>query len=715
MKKQILFFFLLIHILGFSQQVNEKFVVPKNAKIGLSLSGGGAKGFAHIGVLKVIDSLGIKVDYISGTSIGAIIGGLYASGYSGKEIEKMVKENNYSPFSKQGNRADASFFDKSVDKYILKVPFSKGKVTFPSSLSSNQQNIYLLKELFKNTNRDQDFSKLPIPFMCVATNLETGKIKIFEKGDLSEAVMASSAFPSLMDPVKVGDSLYVDGALTINYPSEPLRKKGMDIIIGVNLNQGLNTREKINGIVDIFNQVIDFGIVKETKTQQELTDINIHPNLENLGVTSFDSKEKIILVGTKEAEKYIEILQKLPKRESEQNISSHSLFASVFKIDRLQLENSSIYNKAYVLGKMNLRLPSLHTYSKINTMVDKLYSTNNYKSITYDIIQDEGENVLNLNVEEDNNRLFLKFGLHYDDIFKSGLLANVTVKRLFFKNSNLSLDAILGDNPRYYFNYFIDNGYIPGIGFYASGMRFDLKNKNGVAQDRWKWFRSEVYLQSVWDETFAVGGGITHDYFSSNMVGTENYIIEKNVTPFVFIKGDNQDSKSFPKKGFFTEIEARAFNVFDASKERAFQIKADIRGSFPINKWLTYRITSSYGMSINPVSSFYQYRLGGLFEQKLGNFIRFNGYEFGQEFNNNVIQVSNFLQFNPYGNYYLIANLNFANLFDDFKDTDFLKVRYKAVGLTLGYDSPFGQIKINYSHSLKNNPGIFSVILGHWF
>ena len=240
--------------------------------VNLSLAGGGAKGFAHVGVLKVLDSLGIKVDYVSGTSMGAIVGGLYASGYTGKDIEKIVMETDfYNLLSNANNRAETSFFNKSVDKYLLKVPIKNGKVTLPSSISSGQKNIYLLKELFKNVSNIQDFSKLPIPFLCVATNLESGKMKVFEKGDISESIMASSAFPSLMDPVKIGDSIYVDGAMTVNYPSELLKKKGIDIVIGVDLNQGLNTRDKINSIVDILNQVIDFGIVKETKNQLKYT------------------------------------------------------------------------------------------------------------------------------------------------------------------------------------------------------------------------------------------------------------------------------------------------------------------------------------------------------------------------------------------------------------------------------------------------------------
>ncbi len=157
-------------------------VIPKNAKIGLSLAGGGAKGFSHVGVLKVLDSLGVKVDYIAGTSMGAIVGGLYASGYSGKEIEKIVMDTDfYSLIMDPKSRQEASFFNKSVDKYLLSIPLKNGKITLPSSISTGQRNVYLLKELFKNVSNIEDFSKMPIPFLCVATNLESGNMQIFEK------------------------------------------------------------------------------------------------------------------------------------------------------------------------------------------------------------------------------------------------------------------------------------------------------------------------------------------------------------------------------------------------------------------------------------------------------------------------------------------------------------------------------------------------------
>ena len=721
MKKNIIYFLFLFMTVALNAQIKDGFTIPKNPRIGLSLSGGGAKGFAHIGVLKVLDSLGVKVDYISGTSMGAIVGGLYASGYTGKEIEQIVMDTDfYSLIANEKTRQETSFFNKSVDKYILTVPIKDGKINvLPKAISTGQKNIYMLKELFKNVSTITDFSKLPIPFMCVATNLESGKMKLFENGDLVSSIMASSAFPSLMDPVKINDSLYIDGAMTINYPSKPLKDKGIDIVIGVDLSQGLSSRKDLQSAISILNQVIDFGIQKETKNQYNYTDINIHPNLDGTGATSYDAKKAILDSGYVEAQKYAQTLSLLPKKEDILlRAPMSSVYSNVYKIDSLILENDHIFRKNYVLGKMNLKIPSLQTYGGINKMIDKLYATNNYRLINYDIVQGNDKNYLKLDVTEDDTRFFLKFGLHYDEIFKTGLLLNATAKRLLFRNSTVSLDIVVGDQPRYYFNYFIDNGYIPGLGVYASGMSLDLKDEAGNIFEKWNWFRSEVFLQSIWRDKYAVGAGISSDYFDSKITGTAGYNNSQNfLNAYAFIKSDTQDDRSFPTRGLFLSAEGKLLDILNKFDDgRILQFKIDTQLNFPVTNWLTYRLGLFGGFTIGDnLSPYYNYRMGGIFDQNLGNFVTFQGYQFGQTVAQNILISSSTAQFRLSKNFFADANFSFANLFDDLNVDDILHVSDSSAGLTAGYKSPFGQIKVNYSHSLKINRGMFSVILGHWF
>ncbi|RRQ46964.1 patatin-like phospholipase family protein [Chryseobacterium sp. SC28] len=716
-KKFIIFLPLLAYLISYSQ-VKENLKIPKNPRIGLSLSGGGAKGFSHVGVLKVIDSLGIKIDYIAGTSMGAIVGGLYAAGYTGKDIEKIVMDTDfYSLITDPKTRKELPFFNKNVDKYLLTFPLKNGKVSLPSSISTGQRNIYLLKELLKNVSNIDDFSKLPIPFLCVATNLESGEMKIFEKGDLVSAILASSAFPSLLEPVKIGDSIYIDGAMSVNYPSKPLKDKGIDIVIGVDLNQPLTKRDNLNSVIDILNQVIDFGIQKETKNQYKYTDINIKPNLTGMTATSYDDKRMILDSGYAEALKYTDILKELPKRNFERLRSpTNPIFSSVYKIDNLVVENEKIYRSNYIRGKMGLKTPSLQTYGSINKMLDKLYATNNYKFLNYDIVQEDNRNYLKLYVTEDETRHFLKIGLHYDEIFKTGLLINYSGKRLLFNNSNLSLDIVIGDSPRYYFNYFIDNGYIPGVGIYSSAMSFDLKDSHKNTLETWDWFRNEVYIQSVWNDKFAIGGGISYDLFKSDKNGADKKD-EKYLNPYLFLKSDTQDDKDFPTRGFYLNAEGKIIDLFGSDlEEKPILIKADIKMNFYFSKMFTYRLNLYGGITIGDIlPSFYQYRIGGIFEQNIVNFKRFAGYQFGLLNDNNIFLASNDFQFRFGKNYFLVANFSIANLFDSIKFADAAKLNYNSAGITGGYKSPFGQIKLNFSHSLDRHKGIFSVILGHWF
>jgi len=717
--RKLLILLFAFQLLLIQSQVKKNLVIPKNPRIGLSLAGGGAKGFSHVGVLKVLDSLGVKVDYIAGTSMGAIVGGLYASGYSGKEIEKIVMDTDfYSLIRDPKSRKESTFFNKSVDKYLFSIPLKNGKITLPSSISSGQKNVYLLKELFKNVSSVNDFSKLPIPFMCIATNLESGNMEIFEKGDLVQSIMASSAFPSLMDPVKIGDSIYIDGAMTVNYPSKPLKEKGIDIVIGVDLNQDLSKREDLNNIIAILNQVIDFGIQKDTRRQYKYTDINIKPNLTGMTATSYDDKKKILDSGYVEGLKYAAILDQLPKREFDRlRQPVNQIYSNVYKIDSISIEGGRIYGKNYVLGKMGLRLPSMQTYGSINKGLDKLIATNNYRFINYDIVTENNFNYLKLYVTEDEARHFLKVGLHYDEIFKTGLLLNYSAKRLLFKNSNLSLDVVVGDKPRYYLNYFIDNGYIPGFGIYSSGMSFDLRGNDNISIDKWQWLRNEAYIQSVWKDKFAIGAGISHDYFEADMNGL-NKRYNRFLNPYVFLKSDTQNDRDFPTRGFYLNAEGKVIDLLKSEVDkRLIQVKADVRINLPLIRKLSYHLNLYGGITIGEnLPQFYQYRLGGIFEQNIINFHNFAGFYFAQLNTNNVVLVSNDLQFKFYKNLFLSGNFSFANLSNDITFEDAVKVNYSSMGATIGYRSPFGQIKFNFSHSLKNNQkGIFSVILGHWF
>ena len=229
----------------------------KQPKVGLVLSGGGAKGFAHIGALKVIDSLGIKVDYVAGTSMGAIIGGLYASGYSGKQLDSLFRTIDFDVLiNDKFSRNSKSLIERNnSERYALTLPFDGFKVNLPSGISRGQKIYNLLYNLLMPVNHIKDFSELPIPFLCIATNIETGEPKLFQNGNLAQVLTASGAFPSLFQPVEINRQIYIDGGVTNNYPIKELQQKNVDVIIGVDVQDGLRDRAALTSAPDILLQI----------------------------------------------------------------------------------------------------------------------------------------------------------------------------------------------------------------------------------------------------------------------------------------------------------------------------------------------------------------------------------------------------------------------------------------------------------------------------
>ena len=254
-KIKLLYYLFFITISGYAQDER-----PKNPRVGIVLSGGGAKGLAHIGVLKVIDSLGVRVDYIAGTSMGAAVGGLYASGYTAKQLDSIFKVIDFDILlGDKVPRPSKTFQErKNSEKYAFSVPIDNFKIQLPSSISRGQNLFNLFTKLTLDVSSVSDFSNLPIPFYCMATDMETGDSVILEKGNLAEAILISNTLPTLFQPVENDGRLLMDGGISNNYPIEYLKTKDLDFIIGVSVEDNLLSKDEIKSISDIFTQINNF-------------------------------------------------------------------------------------------------------------------------------------------------------------------------------------------------------------------------------------------------------------------------------------------------------------------------------------------------------------------------------------------------------------------------------------------------------------------------
>ena len=225
----------------------------QDLKVGLILSGGGAKGIAHVGVLKEIERAGVRIDYIGGTSMGAIVGGLYACGYTASQLEEMLATTNLADVINDKFDRDVMSFDAKEDasRYAITLPIVKGRIQFPLSLSKGQHVYDMFVQLMHEQRNTHDFSTLPIPFYCVATDINTGEKTVLDKGYLPLAVNASSALPTLFSPVQVEDRMLIDGGIVDNYPIDEMLSKGMDVIIGVDVQTNVSSTDETSTLSEV--------------------------------------------------------------------------------------------------------------------------------------------------------------------------------------------------------------------------------------------------------------------------------------------------------------------------------------------------------------------------------------------------------------------------------------------------------------------------------
>ncbi|MGB5227897.1 MAG: patatin-like phospholipase family protein, partial [Eudoraea sp.] len=447
-------------------------------KVGLVLSGGGAKGMAHIGALKVIEEAGITIDYIGGTSMGAIVGALYASGYSANELDSLFRQADFSDLIQDNlPRGAKTFYEKEdSERYALTLPFNKFKISFPKAISGGQKIYNELVRLLYHVKDVNDFNKLPIPFFCIATNMETGTEVLLNKGYLPEAVMASGTFPSLFEPAEVDGLILIDGGVLNNYPIMEVKQLGADIVIGVDVQHGLRDRESLKSATDILLQINNFRTIDDMKEKVKETDIYIRPDVDDFSVMDFDLAEAIIESGNLAGLEHFETLKELAEKQKSirKNVKNIEPKDSIF-INKLVIEGNISYSRAYVKGKLRIDLPAKTTFQKLQQGVSNLAATNNFTSIRYELVSDEVGEELILKLRENPNKGYLRLGVHYDDLYKTAALVNLTKKNLFMKDDVASIDLALGDNIRYNFQYYVDKGSYWSFGVNSRLNDFDYE------------------------------------------------------------------------------------------------------------------------------------------------------------------------------------------------------------------------------------------------
>ncbi len=728
----------------------------REPKIGLVLSGGGAKGIAHIGALKVIEEAGVELDFIAGSSMGAIVGGLYASGYSATELDSIFRNTDFNEIIQDNfPRGSKTFYEKAnSERYALTLPFNNFKITFPKGISSGQNIYNKLVKLMYHVKDIDDFSQLPIPFFCMATDVENGVEVLLDQGYLPEAVIASGAFPSLFEPEEVNGLILIDGGVLNNYPVEEIRERGAEIVIGLDVQHGLRDREELLSASDILLQINNYRTVGAMTEKANMTDVYIKPEVEAYSVIDFDKIDTLIALGENAAMAKLDDLVQL-RSNGQTDTQPQQLIPGQdsLVITKLELEGNQNYSRGYVKGKLRFDLDERIPFDELVTGVNNLAATGNFISVRYRLLSEEKGDRLKVVLRESPDKTLLRLGIHYDDLYKTAALINITKKNLLLQDDVASFDLILGDNIRYDLKYYVDKGSYWSYGFYSRlndfrrdidvdvvRSNFNITGANAINELNFDVVdvTNQFYFETSLREEFALRLGIEHKYISYSTrtlndvtdpmapidpSSDERTFFEKShyFSTYGGLVLDTYDNKYFPSKGLYFNGD---FHLYLFSSDfndnfREFSIaKARMGAAFPIVGNLSFNIETEGGFKLgqSTVTTF-DFVLGGYGNNFINNFEPFLGYDFLSLPGNSYVKAYARLDFEFSPKHHFTFASNIANVEDDLFRTGewFTAPDFTGYALSYGWETFIGPVEVVYSWTPELNESNFYFSIGYWF
>lgn len=749
MKQLVFIVCLLLAFQSFGQK--DSLVIPhgKNLKVGLVLSGGGAKGLAHIGVLKQIERAGIKIDYIGGTSMGAIIGGLYAAGYNADQLDSLFTSVNFDRLIQDElPRSSQSFYEKqNAEKYAITLPFNNFKISFPSALSKGQNMYNLFTQLTQHVKDVKDFSKLPIPFFCIATDAETGLPVILDHGSLPQAIAASGALPSLFSPVIVDGQILIDGGVTNNYPVEELRSRGANFIIGVDVQDGLRSRDELKSAPEMLIQINNYRTIQAMGKKIKQTDIYIQPDISGFSVVDFDRGSAIIGGGEKKAEEFLPEFIKVAAAQKSIYIKpplEDKLGDSLY-IKSVNITGNTYYTRSYILGKLRLNAPSGLTYKQYFKGINNLSATGNFQRINHRLEPyDNGDYHLNLNVVESDITTYVRAGIHYDDLYKSAALGNITKKRLLFKNDVASLDLALGDNIRYALDYYSDNGFYLSFGLKSSFTQFSKRVDARFVEEfaevpletfnnltiNYKDFTNQFYIQTLFEKQFSFDLGVEQKLLTTE---TENirqediedqkfYFEDSNYfSVYGKLRLDTFDDKYFPTEGFYFNGDFHLY-LFSSDYNNNFNSFSVGRATFKYATHFSDKLSMLAGVEGGfkiggEATNAFDFFLGGWGNNYVNNLIPFHGYDFFSTTGDGLVKATLTFDYRFLGKSHVNAGANIANLGTKLFSSGnwFSSPDYTGYFVGYGLETFLGPLQTKVSYSPETSHVFWNFSLGFWF
>lgn len=696
-------------------------------KIALVLSGGGAKGAAHIGVLKVLEKYQVPIDIIVGTSVGSIVGGMYSVGYSPDEIEKTVLNLKFNSLLTNSKDRNLKNIEEKIenDKYPFTMSIDKNlKLSFPMGIL-NGENIYLqLKDIFSRAENIKNFNELPIEYRAITTDLQTGKEVILSDGDLAIATFKSMAIPSFLEPIKDENKFYVDGGVVNNFPIDVAISLGADIIIAVDITAETSKINEKSNLVTILDKLATYNGNRKTETHKKLADLLIVPDVKDHDTIDFGNLNELVVAGEDAAEKYGYILTNLSSPKDFKEIKDKALKEEPIQINKIKLEGNNILT----LKKVNELKPSVKnrkfTKADLNDWTKKIYSVSYIERVFYEVNDD----TVIFKVKEKDG-INIRASLNYASNYGGSMNIAATVPNFGIWTRNYTIKAEASSFPKINFNNvtFYEVGKFKLLGGASIGYETDplFIYKNG---DKVSTYTTNKFIASL-----SFGTAISNSVVSGISLGYANndnkylsgdrdiYNFNENYQALfssIYTYVDTLNERNFPSKG--TVLRLEGFNSQDISGK-----DTNLGGGmFSANFYtpLSEKFSVGFGVAGGkmrgeelPKSSLF--RIGGLRSSETA--FSFVGLPMMGRYADEFYILRGGIQYKLTDTFHLLAKYNILTYSSDslpFQDNYSIGDRkYHGYGGGIGWNTFLGPISLFLSNNLDDSSPLFEVYMGYTF
>ena len=716
---------LLFTVAGFSQ----KDPGPR-PKIGLTLSGGGAKGLAHIGILKAIDSAGLQVDYVTGTSMGAIIGGLYAVGYSGDTIEKIANQIDWDfMLSNQSQLKDIIMQEKGeYDKYIIELPWVNHWFRLSTGVLEGQELWIKFAELFFPVYKVKRFDQFSIPFKCVSADISTGGTVVLDSGEVTSAVRASMAIPSIFTAVDYNGRKLVDGGIVRNFPVKDVKDMGADLVIGSNVGSPLLESSKVTNSIQVLLQIAFFRESEDRAQEVPLCNIYVAPNLDKYNMASFSNSAEIMQAGIDEGRKFYPRLKKLadsldaiygPRKNPRKQLPPESMV----NIASYEVKGNHHTSKDFILQSTDIQTNHVYTPANLSKMVRRTVGTRYYTRVNYSL-QPESDSSSKIVFDVHENPLtFAKIGLNYNQFSGISAILNLTSRDFFTPNSRSLVTLNIGQNFRAKAEHLQYFGRARNIAVTLAPQyeKFNIttyRNSKEAGLYTQQYFRGDGSFGVSTHRDFTIGLGTRYEWIQYDPALTSAAEFRGNnhfLSSYLFLRQNTLDKPIYPKRGFKLEAEGalvyaqhpaldviRNGNTSDSSSglEPYTRVWLNMQSYFPLGHRSTFLFTLQSGVNFNyKNSTLNEFSIGGM-TNTLHNQVIFSGLRENSFYSNSLVAVQAGLRYQLAGSLYLSGKIN--TMWNNFTQTSkFLPSPDLLTGysLTLSYNFALGPLELSLMYS----------------